>query len=276
MLPRSFIHLPGIGRRTELRLWERGIDSWAALASQASLYFRGPRLSNLLQAVEQSQEAWEKKDLLFFAKRLPRSDQWRVAPGFLEDVAFLDIETTGLYFPPRSESTTICFYFRGEIYQEHEYHLKRLLLERMMDEAALFCSYNGAGFDLPFLRQEFLFGLDKPHVDLCPWLRRLGFKGGLKRVQAEFPEVPQRNSYDIDGYDAVRLWRLHQQGEAGALETLLSYNAEDTVVLEPLLIKALNLESERRPYLGLPMSEIGPRPPLPTQVDYRVYEMLRR
>jgi uncharacterized protein len=265
-----------VGRRTEHLLWERGINSWEALGEQAHEYFRGKRLAPVLEAIHESQEAWERKDLLFFSQRLPRAEQWRLAPGFFEEVAFLDIETTGLYFPPRSESTTICFYFRGEIFQEHEYPLKRQLIERMMDEASVFCSYNGAGFDLPFLRQEFLLPLHKPHVDLCPWFRRLGFKGGLKRVQAEFSDVPQRNSYDIDGFDAVRLWQLHLRGQRGALETLRSYNAEDTVVLEPLLVKALNLESEQRPYLRLPVWETGPRPTLPTQVDFRVYEMLRR
>ena len=82
-------------------------------------------------------------------------------------------------------------------------------------------------------------------------LRRLGYSGGLKKVQKRFADIPLRDSMDIDGYDAVRLWRMHRKGVQSALETLLTYNAEDTVVLEPLLIHALNQEIVKNPAFGL-------------------------
>jgi uncharacterized protein YprB with RNaseH-like and TPR domain len=136
-------------------------------------------------------------------------------------------------------------------------------------------TFFGAAFDVPFLTAEFGVPFDKPHLDLCFWLRRLGCKGGLKRIQKQFPSIPLRTSMDIDGYDAVRLWRLHTKGVPGALETLLAYNAEDTVVLEPLLVEAWRLELARHPDFGLEPLPSRDWPEIPTRVWPEVYGLLR-
>jgi hypothetical protein len=44
----------------------------------------------------------------------------------------------------------------------------------------------------------------------------------------------ERDRPDISGRDAVRLWREHERGQDGSLETLISYNREDTVNLRTL------------------------------------------
>jgi uncharacterized protein YprB with RNaseH-like and TPR domain len=43
----------------------------------------------------------------------------------------------------------------------------------------------------------------------------------------------------MGGWDAVRLWRAHLAGDAGALRLLLAYNAEDVYNLQPLLDRAV-------------------------------------
>lgn len=275
MLDKSFVHLAGIGLSTERKLWDRGISSWAHLADFAPTYFEGSRLRTIQDGLSQTLAAWEKKDLHYFYKLLPRPELWRLVPEFIDDIAYLDIETDGLKLPPLSQSTTITFCFRGQLYQEHEPRLKKLLVQKMDAESSIYCSFFGEVFDIPFLRKEFDLPLEKAHLDLCFWLKRLGFGGGLKKVEKEFPDIRSRESFDIDGFDAVRLWKLHNKGVSGALETLLTYNAEDTVVLEPLLIKAYNFEVEARPYLGLPKLEFRPVPEIPTKVDPHIYERLR-
>ena len=40
-----------------------------------------------------------------------------------------------------------------------------------------------------------------------------------------------RDQPDISGEDAVRLWRDHERGVDGALETLVEYNREDAINL---------------------------------------------
>ena len=169
------------------------------------------------------------------------SGEW--CRDFFDEIAFLDIETNGLYLPPSSNSTTITFYFRGQLYQEHEHRRKEALLHKIHAEAAIYCTYFGEVFDLPFLRREFHLPLLKPHLDLCFWLKRLGYNGGLKKVEKSFDDIPRRQSLDIGGLDAVRLWEFHQRGVSGALDTLLTYNAEDTIVLESLLSEGIQYGS---------------------------------
>lgn len=276
MLKHSFIHIPGIGEGTEKRLWERGIRNWQELSESAAQVFKPHKLKSVQESLDQSIEAYRKRDVSFFCQTLPRNHRWRLIPEFGKKIAYFDIETTGLGMPPDAHSTTITFYFNGEVLQEHEPKKKRKLVEKINREADLWVSYFGEVFDLPFLRRELDLELNVPHIDLCFWLRRHGFAGGLKKVQKNFPEIPNRQSMDIDGYDAVRLWRLHQAGVSGALETLLTYNAEDTVVLEPLLIRAFNLEVDKHP--GLPIKRLPMRevPGLSTRIHSSVYSVLRQ
>lgn len=275
MLPRTFVHLPGIGLSTEKKLWDRGVRGWGELQRFAPTYFDGRRLEEVMIGLDHTLEAWEKSDLHYFYETLPRTELWRFLPRFLNDVAYLDIETDGLRLPPQSSSTTITFYFRGEVLQAHEPAEKRRLVERIDAEAKIYCTYFGDVFDLPFLRREFGVPLKKATLDLCFWLKRLGFNGGLKKVEKEFPNVRSRDSQDIGGLDAVRLWKWYEKGLPGALETLLSYNAEDAIVLETLLVNAYNLEIAKRPQLGLRELET-PKPVFPpTAVDLSIYERLR-
>ena len=49
----------------------------------------------------------------------------------------------------------------------------------------------------------------------------------------------------MDGYDAVRLWRQYEWGDRCALESLLEYNKADVVNLEPLM-ELVNRELKTR------------------------------
>jgi uncharacterized protein YprB with RNaseH-like and TPR domain len=274
-LKRSFVHLDGIGPKTERQLWEQGITDWERLHADAPALFKGKRLPGIQRALDQSLAAWDRGDLYYFHRTLPGDQRWRLVPSGVEDIAYFDIEASGGNFPPICQSTAVAFYFRGDVLQEHEHQKKRELIDYILDEASVLCTYNGGGYDVPFLSHEYGIRFEKAHVDLCPWLRRQGFKGGLKKIQRAHPHVHQRCSMDIDGYDAVRLWRMHQQGVQGALETLLTYNAEDALILEPLLVEAYNREVEVWPALGLAKLTSAPIPPLATDVCPKVYTLLR-
>ena len=275
MLTRSFVHLDGIGPVRERKLWGQGIAHWDSLEAQADKLVRADKLEATRMELQRSREALERNDLFYFYQKLPREQLWRLLPGRLDEVAYLDIETTGLGMPPVSESTTVTFVHRGELLQEHSHRLKSLLVKKVASECKILCTFFGEVFDVPFLRNEYGVPFEVAHLDLCFWLKRLGFKGGLKRIQKEFPDIPARQSLDIDGFDAVRLWNLHLGGMRGALETLLAYNAEDTVVLEPLLIKAYNLQIARHSELRLePLVEKAPLQ-VPSRVHPEVYAALR-
>jgi uncharacterized protein YprB with RNaseH-like and TPR domain len=63
--------------------------------------------------------------------------------------------------------------------------------------------------------------------------RSLGLTGGLKAVEREVGI--DRDRPDLLGRDAVRLWREYERGDEGALETLVSYNRDDTENLQTLI-----------------------------------------
>ena len=278
MLESSFLQLPGISENTERSLWNQGIRHWNDLRAAAPDIFGNKKAQKCLLALEESRVALEAREFSFFQQRLGNAHAWRMIPFCEKSIAYLDIETTGLGFPPASHSTSIAVSFRGELFLEHDQTKKKNLLKKLHDEVQMWVTFNGLCFDLPFLRRETGLAFSHAHVDLRVWFNRLGLRGGLKKIQMQFPEIPSRDSMDIDGFDAVRLWRLHEQGVAGALETLLTYNAEDTLVLETLLTLAWNLQMEAFGNLGhsaLEKREFPKTPQIPTQIDNDVYRRLR-
>lgn len=276
MLEHSFLHLPGIGETTERKLWDQGVRSWSDLEVSLGDVFGKKKASSVAIALEESRSAYESGEFRYFAERMKGAHMWRLLPLCADSVAFLDIETTGLGFPPMSHSTTIAVLFNGEIIVEHDHERKRELLDRLEREAKMIVTFNGACFDLPFLRAEYDLPLQIPHLDLRIWFGRHAIKGGLKAIQRAFPQVHQRSSMDIDGFDAVRLWRMHKRGVPRALETLMTYNAEDSLVLEPLMYLAYELEQANHAHLPLrPLPAAKPLPALATEVDPFVYSLLR-
>lgn len=255
MLSRTFSHLPGISERREQQFWDDGITDWTSLYNNCQSLL-SPKLSTkVLRALEASMKRLEREDLHYFYKELPRKHLWRLLPGNEKRTAFVDIETTGLAFPPRGQVTTIAILMNGKLYQAHDPQMKRKLARKLQDEAKLVVSYFGEVFDLPFLRRQFKFDLQIAHLDLCFALRRHGLTGGLKVVELSARIPFKRKLKGLDGFDAVRLWELYLNGNKKALETLLAYNAEDTLVLQPLaeiLIKAESKLATATPSITFP------------------------
>ena len=117
---------------------------------------------------------------------------------------------------------------------------------KALAEIDLLVTFNGTQFDLPVLRAYFPeLRLPPAHVDLRFLLARLGYKGGLKRIEPRFGIHRPNEVNGMDGYMAVLLWERYQRGDKGALELLLTYNREDVVNLEVLMEAAFRISRER-------------------------------
>src|SRR5947199_8147 len=81
---------------------------------------------------------------------------------------------------------------------------------------------------------------NQAHIDLRYPLRSLGYTGGLKGCERQLG-VARPGLEDVDGYLAVLLWdEYRRRKNERALETLLAYNAHDTVNLAALMVHAYN------------------------------------
>jgi uncharacterized protein YprB with RNaseH-like and TPR domain len=111
------------------------------------------------------------------------------------------------------------------------------------------CTFNGDRFDLPLLERQTRLDLRVRFrsLDLLRECRRVGLKGGLKRMEERFGIA--RTTRGMNGWDALRLWaRYEGEGDREALERLLEYNREDVMNLVQLerIVVGVGLESENR------------------------------
>jgi hypothetical protein len=239
MLSSTFIHAPGIGATTEQGLWKQGALTWSHLLETPDS-FKVPlsRRAGLIKTVEASVEMLQNRRVDYFAGLLPSREHWRGVRDFPK-IGFLDIETDG---GMSGDSITLIGLGDGfdvKIYVK-DVDLPAFAYE--CQEYDGFVTFFGGGFDLPMLQRRFpvlqnVFS-DRLHVDLCPLLRRLGYKGGLKSIerQLKINRVPETDG--LSGLDAVRLWDIYRRGRTGsdeAFQLLLAYNREDVVNMKLLL-----------------------------------------
>jgi len=273
VIPHTFIHIPGIGPKTERRLWEEGVTTLEELAFRVESEWESGEAGEeegkspaerVRRVIKESVEALEREDWAYFHRVLPQREHWRLLPHFSRP-AFLDIETTGLGFS--FHHITVIGVYDGRT--TYSYVHGRNLEEFPRDLAAFdaVITYSGKTFDLPFILSAFELLPDKPHVDLRYLLASEGLKGGLKNVERllgmERPEAVR----GIDGRTAVLLWEEYVcGGNRKALETLLAYNLEDAVNLHSLAARVYNMKlPEMFSHLALP--ENPPRPVLPYTPD---------
>ena len=229
----SFIPVDGVGETTERRLWERGVTRWGEFDPAVDVPGVGETTADRIESfIAEALARLDDGDATYFDRAFPAGERWRLYENFRAETCFFDIETTGLD-ERRDRVTTVSFHRDGEtttLVAGEDLTARRV--REQFAEASLLATFNGARFDVPFLEASFGLDVDTPHLDLMYPAKRIGLSGGLKPIETELGI--DRDRPDLSGRDAVRLWREHERGDEAALETLVSYNREDTENLRTL------------------------------------------
>lgn len=229
----TFIHLDKVGIHKENELWSKNILSWENYKEnieRTNLFF--DKIDSRLYS---SINAYEEKDIDFFSKRIKKSEYYRLAISFPEDVLFLDIETTGLsrYY---DHITMIGW----SINNEYNYFINGISditnFINIVKRAKIIVTFNGSIFDLPFIK-NFLPQIEFPHchIDLRFFSRRFNLTGGQKAIEEKIKFKRPKSLKNTDGYIATILWDEYKWGKKSSLEKLIAYNFSDIEGMKAIL-----------------------------------------
>lgn len=234
MIKNSFIFLDRFGKRREQRLWHDGIKCWDdflnsenihGISSKAKKYY-----DNVLIAASR---AIKQGDSGFFTDKLGLGEAWRLYSTFGDEAVFLDIESTGV---KQKDEVIVVGLFDGirDKVMIKGVNLNLNILKEELKRYKLIITYNGASFDIPFIKKRHPDLIPKiPHIDLQPICSRLGFKDGLKEIEKRFKIVRNPLLDRLYGGDVYRLWRMYfASGDRDYLNLLAEYNQEDVINLK--------------------------------------------
>jgi uncharacterized protein len=244
MLRHTFQHIPGLGERRERALWRRGISTWDDLLAAPQRSGLPVTVLHDAQAIIQlSQEALRQGNIYFFAQLLPAREHWRLYGDFPDATAYLDIETGPL--GDGRQGITVIGLFDGREFrsfvQGHNLHTFEDYLRRY----DLLVTFNGKTFDLPLIERDLGIPIYQAQIDMKVFLHRLGYHGGLKRIERQWGIIREDDIAGLTGFDAVLLWARYRRGDPQALQRLLAYNRADVVNLEALLKRGYELARQQ-------------------------------
>lgn len=230
---RTFQLTPRIGPWRERDLYARDLETWAAFeaAAHAGTVLSEALDAQLLDSITHARTALTQGDLAGLASQIRASEHWRLAPCFVGQTAFLDIEADGESVP------TVVGVMDGDGLATFRRGANLDQLPERLSRSGIWVTYNGASYDLPILR-AFFESLPGPvvHLDLKPIARRAGLTGGLKAIEDQLGLSRPQHLRGLKGLDAIRLWRHYgETQELAALRLLTEYNLYDAINLRSVL-----------------------------------------
>lgn len=255
MIQHTFLHLPGVGRHMEHRLWAAGFHTWDDLwnvlragksVNEALKGFQqkelfpeldgspsDPRAIRWLDCLDQSRTSLRTKEYRYLLELLSPSDHWRLLSSTLHEALYLDIETTGLSFDLHY-ITVVGALYEGKFYQ-WTWPEPLDELAALVQSAPLVVTFNGKRFDLPFLQAKApMIPAPKAHIDLLYIVRALGIKGGQKPAEVALGLKRDDNILEMDGLEAVACWCSGLYGDSRNYNRLLRYNRADVEMMPEL------------------------------------------
>lgn len=232
MIEHTFILLHGIGTTTERNLWQKSILTWEDFTSTRKIKrISLKRKQKYDKKLTEAQENLENENSTYFSRCLTPQEHWRLYEKWKDTACFLDIETTGFH-----HGITVVGIYSKEGYKHfiQGIDLERETLQEELKKYHILVTFYGRAFDMPFIERELDITVDIPHLDLCFAGKKIGLKGGLKKVETQVGITREEDICGLNGFDAVRLWKNYKKGDEHALDLLIKYNKADTTNLKVL------------------------------------------
>lgn len=235
MLQSTFIHIPGVGREKEKMFWRKNIHTWDDYLENYNFLQLGENTKEIIRKnCIVSKKQYELGNFWHFSENLPLNEHWRAYPDCIKNCCFLDIETTGLD-KQNNKITTIGVYDG----QESRVFVRGRDMDKFRDyiqNYSMIVTFNGRCFDLPFIKNNYPeICFNQFHIDLRFVMKELGYTGGLKRIEKEMGITRNDEIAEVDGFEAVRLWRRYKKGDNEALRKLIEYNIADVENLKIMM-----------------------------------------
>ena len=186
MIEHTFQLLPSVGAKKEKAIWESGIRSWDDFLSADCVGCVKPSAKEKYDPIlMQASELLDDGDSGSLADLIPKPEHWRMYRHFIDDAAYLDIETDGL--SRDSLVTVVTVHRKDDTYTLTEgIDLDAESLSDALEGTKMLVTFNGSCFDIPVLKNSFpTVDLDIPQYDLRFASRKVGYRGGLKPLEIE-------------------------------------------------------------------------------------------
>jgi len=262
--------LDGIGPRRAETLMRGGVQRWVDLWSEP--FVVPPHLrSRVMRSIERSYNALAATDIDYFSQTVSRREWWRVAATFPRRAVFLDIETTGL--SRVYHEITIVGWSRNDHFDAVSSENRSRSLQSLSDalQDAVLVTFNGAHFDVPFMRDHLpSIAIPVMHIDLRHLARRAGYLGGQKLVEATLGLARADSLVGVSGEAAPALWFHYQRGDLDALELLMRYNHADVEGMK-VILEAVATALDSRVNIKFPTSSFDEWTPRRGREAIRAY-----
>jgi len=236
MIRNSFIFLEKINNRTEQNIWKQDIRNWDDFLEAKQIKgISKPRKLYYDRKILEARKHLFNLNSAYFVDKLQYVEMWRLFDFFKEDAVYLDIETNGL---GNNAYITVVGLFDGlnTKLMVKDINLDIKELQNHLKKYKLIVTYNGASFDLPFIKKRYPVLLPNiPNFDLRFSCNRIGLRGGLKEVEKKLGIKRNKLVEELYGGDALTLWKMYKvTGNKYYLDLLVEYNEEDVVNLKKI------------------------------------------
>ena len=236
MIENTFQVIPLVSTKRERTIWDSGIRTWNDFLDTECVKGISKAMKERSDsALNEAYGYLGNRDCRSLGEMFPRREHWRLYETFSDDVAFFDIETDGL--ERDSTVTMVTVHKKNKTTTLIEgIDLDAESLSDAFDDPSMIVSFNGSCFDVPVLSYSFpALDLSMPHFDLRFGCKKVGLSGGLKNIECQIGLARAEDMKDIDGFEAVRLWKQWTRaGDRRSLDILKEYNVTDTVNLKTL------------------------------------------